>query len=84
MKVSIIFILFSIMLYNFIADFVVILCQQKNGANAEIVDINKTTMTLEPEKSTGGGLYVPGKDRVVYVAPERKSRLGIAFFCNSF
>lgn len=50
---------------------------EKNGANAEIVDINKTTTTLEPEKSTGGGLYVPGKDRVVYVAPERKSRLGL-------
>nr|KYP58462.1 Pre-mRNA-splicing factor ATP-dependent RNA helicase PRP16 [Cajanus cajan] len=34
-------------------------------------------MTLEPEKPTGGGLYVPGKDRVVYVPPERKSRLGL-------
>ncbi|XP_045799876.1 pre-mRNA-splicing factor ATP-dependent RNA helicase DEAH7-like [Trifolium pratense] len=50
---------------------------EKNGDGAEIVDINKTTMTLEPEKSTGGGLYVPGKDRVVYVAPEKKSRLGL-------
>lgn len=45
-----------------------------------MVDIDKTTVTMEPEKSTGGGLYVPGKDRVVYVPQERKSRLGIVFF----
>lgn len=44
-----------------------------------MVDINQTIMTLEPEKPTSGGLYVPGKDRVVYVPPERKSRLGIFF-----
>ncbi|XP_057452509.1 pre-mRNA-splicing factor ATP-dependent RNA helicase DEAH7 [Lotus japonicus] len=42
-----------------------------------VVDLDKMTETLEPEKSSGGGLYVPGKDRVVYVAPERKSRLGL-------
>ncbi|KAL4396617.1 hypothetical protein AHAS_Ahas01G0109800 [Arachis hypogaea] len=30
--------------------------------------------TMELEKSTGGGLYVLGKDRVVYVPQERKSR----------
>ncbi|MED6205991.1 hypothetical protein PIB30_022881 [Stylosanthes scabra] len=46
---------------------------EKNG----VVDIDKTTETMEPEKSTGGGLYVPGKDRVVYVPQERKSRLGL-------
>lgn len=40
------------------------------------------TETLEPEKSSGGGLYVPGKDRVVYVAPERKSRLGMMCILN--
>ncbi|XP_047153751.1 pre-mRNA-splicing factor ATP-dependent RNA helicase DEAH7 [Vigna umbellata] len=34
-------------------------------------------MTLEPEKPTSGGLYVPGKDRVVYVPQERKSRFGL-------
>ncbi|XP_004487236.1 pre-mRNA-splicing factor ATP-dependent RNA helicase DEAH7 [Cicer arietinum] len=50
---------------------------EKNGAGAEIVDVNKTTVTLEPEKSISGGLYVPGKDRVVYVQPERKSRFGL-------
>lgn len=44
-----------------------------------MVDINQTTMTLEPEKPTSGGLYVPGKDRVVYVPQERKSRFGIFF-----
>ncbi|KAL4370877.1 Pre-mRNA-splicing factor ATP-dependent RNA helicase [Arachis hypogaea] len=32
---------------------------------------------MVPEKSTGGELYVPGKDRVVYVPQERKSRLGL-------
>lgn len=32
---------------------------------------------LDPEKTTGGGLFVPGKDRVVFRAPERKSLLGI-------
>ncbi|WVZ01502.1 hypothetical protein V8G54_027571 [Vigna mungo] len=37
---------------------------EENGALSEVVDINQTTMTLEPEKPTSGGLYVPGKDRV--------------------
>ncbi|XP_020227879.1 pre-mRNA-splicing factor ATP-dependent RNA helicase DEAH7-like [Cajanus cajan] len=50
---------------------------EKDRAGAGAIDIDKTTMTLEPEKPTGGGLYVPGKDRVVYVPPERKSRLGL-------
>lgn len=50
---------------------------EKDGAGAGFVDINKTTMTLEPEKPIAGGLYVPGKDRVVYVPQERKSRLGL-------
>lgn len=45
-----------------------------------MVDINKTTITLEPEKPSSGGLFVPGKDRVVYVPQERKSRLGIVLF----
>lgn len=40
-------------------------------------------MIMEPEKSIGGGLFVPGKERVVYVAPERKSRLGTALLCSS-
>ncbi|KOM44351.1 hypothetical protein LR48_Vigan05g195600, partial [Vigna angularis] len=49
----------------------------ENGAFSEVVDINQTTMTLEPEKPTSGGLYLPGKDRVVYVPQERKSRFGL-------
>ena len=32
---------------------------------------------MEAEKTSAGGLYVPGKDRVVFRAPERKSILGI-------
>ncbi|KAL5156794.1 Pre-mRNA-splicing factor ATP-dependent RNA helicase DEAH7 [Glycine soja] len=47
------------------------------GAGAGVVDIDKITATLEPEKPTSGGLYVPGKDRMVYVPQERKSRLGL-------
>lgn len=49
-----------------------------------MVDIDKTTATLEPEMASGGGLYVPGKDRVIYVPPERKSRLGIVLFRYAF
>ena len=37
---------------------------------------------LESENSSGGGLYVPGKDKVVYIPQERKSRLGIFFIVN--
>ncbi|XP_027339905.1 pre-mRNA-splicing factor ATP-dependent RNA helicase DEAH7 [Abrus precatorius] len=53
--------------------------------NDGVVDIDKTTMTLEPEKPSGGGLFVPGKDgdRVVYVPPERKSRLGLDALANA-
>ncbi|KAL9322938.1 hypothetical protein ACSQ67_010991 [Phaseolus vulgaris] len=50
---------------------------EKDRACSEVVDINKTTTTLEPEKPTRGGLCVSGKDRVVYVPQERKSRLGL-------
>ena len=41
-------------------------------------DVNKTTETLEPEVSNGGGgLFVP-KDRPKYIAPaSKKSVLGI-------
>lgn len=55
-------------------------CEQKDGTGAGVIDIDKTTTTLEQEKPTSGGLYVPGKDRVVYVPQERKSRLGIVLF----
>ncbi|KAJ1398769.1 P-loop containing nucleoside triphosphate hydrolase [Sesbania bispinosa] len=53
------------------------------NAGAEVVELEKTTVTLEPEKSSGGGLYVPGKDRVVYVPQERKSRLGLDALANA-
>ena len=39
--------------------------------------MDKTTVMLESENSSGVGLYVPGKDKVVYIPQERKSRLGI-------
>jgi pre-mRNA-splicing factor ATP-dependent RNA helicase DHX38/PRP16 len=38
--------------------------------------VDKITETLEPEKASSGGLYVPGKDRLVFRPPERKSVLG--------
>lgn len=38
--------------------------------------MDKTTAMLEPENASGGGLYVPGKDRIVFRPPERKSLLG--------
>ncbi|XP_010248953.1 PREDICTED: pre-mRNA-splicing factor ATP-dependent RNA helicase DEAH7 [Nelumbo nucifera] len=46
------------------------------GGEAGPIDLDQTTATLEPEKVTGG-LYVPGKDRVVFKPPERKSILGL-------
>ncbi|ONI30062.1 hypothetical protein PRUPE_1G229100 [Prunus persica] len=46
-------------------------------ANAEPIDLDKTTVTLEPEVDNAGGLFVPGKDRVVFRPPERKSLLGL-------
>ncbi|XP_015894382.1 pre-mRNA-splicing factor ATP-dependent RNA helicase DEAH7 [Ziziphus jujuba] len=45
--------------------------------NAEPIDVDKTTAMLEPENASGGGLYVPGKDRIVFRPPERKSLLGL-------
>lgn len=40
------------------------------------VNIDSTVVTMEAEQPSGGGLYVTGKDRVVYRRPE-KSRLGL-------
>ncbi|XP_010549285.1 PREDICTED: pre-mRNA-splicing factor ATP-dependent RNA helicase DEAH7 isoform X2 [Tarenaya hassleriana] len=37
---------------------------------------------LEPDKETRGGLYVPVKDKVIFTAPERKSRLGLDVLAN--
>lgn len=39
--------------------------------------MDKTTITLEPDKTSSGGLFVPGKERVVFKPSERKSLLGI-------
>lgn len=41
------------------------------------IDIDKIKETLEPDNSGGGGLQLPGKDRVVFRPPERKSLLGL-------
>ncbi|KAL4587030.1 hypothetical protein LXL04_011679 [Taraxacum kok-saghyz] len=41
------------------------------------IDIDKITETLEPDTTGGGGLQLPGKDRVVFRPPERKSLLGL-------
>lgn len=54
-------------LYVMISTFVVVL--QKP-------DIDSTMVTMEGEQQTDGGLYMPGKDRVVFKRPE-KSRLGM-------
>ncbi|GAB2297549.1 hypothetical protein Dimus_031646 [Dionaea muscipula] len=40
------------------------------------IDLNSTTVTMEPEEPGGGGLHVPGRDRVIYRRPER-SQLGL-------
>ncbi|KAK9707548.1 hypothetical protein RND81_07G204300 [Saponaria officinalis] len=42
----------------------------------EKADIDSTMVTMEGEQPSGGGLYMPGKDRVVFRRPE-KSRLGL-------
>ncbi|VFQ76434.1 unnamed protein product [Cuscuta campestris] len=39
--------------------------------------MDTTTTTLEPDSVGGGGLYIPGKDRVVFKQPERKSLFGL-------
>ncbi|GAB4840590.1 hypothetical protein Ancab_021362 [Ancistrocladus abbreviatus] len=44
--------------------------------DARPVDLDQMTVTLEPEEPGGGGLYAPGKDRVMFRRPE-KSRLGL-------
>ncbi|GMH27685.1 hypothetical protein Nepgr_029528 [Nepenthes gracilis] len=47
-----------------------------SGSDVGPIDLDRTTITLEPEQPLGGGLHLPGKDRVVYRRPE-KSRLGL-------
>ncbi|XP_047338785.1 pre-mRNA-splicing factor ATP-dependent RNA helicase DEAH7 [Impatiens glandulifera] len=51
--------------------------ETKTQITMEPVDLEKTTMMLEPEKGGGGGLFIPGKDRMMFKAPERKSLLGL-------
>lgn len=41
------------------------------------IDLDKKTMTLEPDQTSSGGLFVPGKERVVFKPSERKSLLGL-------
>lgn len=40
-------------------------------------------VTLEPEKSGAAGLYIPGKERVVFRPSERKSLLGLDVLANA-
>ncbi|KAL5721851.1 RNA helicase [Ranunculus cassubicifolius] len=48
-----------------------------------IIDLDKTTVTLEPDKPSNGGLQLPGKDRVVYRPRERQSLLGLDVLANA-
>ncbi|CAI0450527.1 unnamed protein product [Linum tenue] len=50
---------------------------EKQENQGEIVNIDETMVTLKPEQSCQGGLFVPGKERVKFTAPERKSLLGL-------
>ncbi|XP_027088374.1 pre-mRNA-splicing factor ATP-dependent RNA helicase DEAH7 isoform X1 [Coffea arabica] len=51
--------------------------------NGGPIDLDKSTTTLDPEKTTGGGLVAPGKDRVVFRPSERKSLLGLDVLANA-
>ncbi|KAL6969289.1 RNA helicase [Sarracenia purpurea var. burkii] len=55
---------------------------ENRGGNCGPIDLDKTTTVLEPEKTSGGGLFVPGNDRVVFRPPERKSLLGLDLLAN--
>eukprot|EP00257_Ricinus_communis_P008936 XP_002527133.2 pre-mRNA-splicing factor ATP-dependent RNA helicase DEAH7 isoform X1 [Ricinus communis] len=57
----------------------------KQGGQGEVTDTDKTILTMEPEKSEGGGglLFVPGKDRVEFKPPQRKSLLGLDALANA-
>lgn len=53
-------------------------CQiQNRGGDHGPIDLDMMTSVLEPEETSSGGLHVPGKDRVVFRPPERKSLLGM-------
>ncbi|XP_075489765.1 pre-mRNA-splicing factor ATP-dependent RNA helicase DEAH7-like [Primulina tabacum] len=49
---------------------------ERNGDGGQL-DLDKITDTLEPDYTTTGGLFVPGKDRVMFRPPEKKSILGL-------
>ncbi|KAI3919309.1 hypothetical protein MKW98_030445 [Papaver atlanticum] len=53
------------------------------GSNDGSIDLDTMTTTLEPDKVSSGGLSVPGKDRVVFRPPERKSLLGLDVLANA-
>ncbi|KAJ0094471.1 hypothetical protein Patl1_16915 [Pistacia atlantica] len=55
---------------------------EKREGVAKPVDLDKTTELLEPEETTGGGLFVPNKERPIYRAPEAKSQLGLEARAN--
>ncbi|XP_031267985.1 pre-mRNA-splicing factor ATP-dependent RNA helicase DEAH7 isoform X2 [Pistacia vera] len=55
---------------------------EKREGVAKPVDLDKTTELLEPEETTGGGLFVPNKERPIYRAPEAKSQLGLQARAN--
>ncbi|KAK6930841.1 DEAD-box helicase, OB fold [Dillenia turbinata] len=54
---------------------------ENRGGHAGPIDVDRTTDTLEPEKTSVGGLQLPGRERVVFKAPERKSLLGLCGLC---
>ncbi|XP_022143541.1 pre-mRNA-splicing factor ATP-dependent RNA helicase DEAH7 [Momordica charantia] len=53
------------------------------GSDGGVIDIDKTTLLLEPENNNEGGLSVPGKDRPVFRPPERRSHLGLDVLANA-
>ncbi|KAL3818680.1 hypothetical protein ACJIZ3_004585 [Penstemon smallii] len=55
---------------------------EKIGDGHLDLDIDKTTDTLEPEDTGTGGLFVPGKDRVMFRPSEGKSVLGLDVLAN--
>lgn len=56
---------------------------QKQG-DVGPIDLDKKTTTLEPDQTSSGGLFVPGKERVVFKPSERKSLLGMIFLAYIF
>ncbi|XP_058193067.1 pre-mRNA-splicing factor ATP-dependent RNA helicase DEAH7 isoform X1 [Rhododendron vialii] len=55
---------------------------ENRGGDRVPIDLDMTTSVLEPEKTSSGGLFVPGKDRLVFRPPERKSLLGLDVLAN--